>query len=68
MKIEMEYKELSYEQLTHNYKLNRKCSIEEGLYVTHNDGWELVTSYPSRDYTGEIGRSTMFVFRKGGKR
>lgn len=60
MRIEVPYKEMSYDQVTYNPKLDRKCGLDEGLYVMHHDGWELVTSYPSRNYA----ETTMFVFRR----
>jgi hypothetical protein len=60
------YKELTYEQLTYNHRLDRKCSVEEGLYVMHHDGWELVASYPSRNHAAQVGATTMFIFRSDG--
>jgi hypothetical protein len=59
MRIDVPYKEMSYEQLTYNPKTDRRFSVEDGLYVMHHDGWELVASYSS-----PVGATTMFIFRK----
>jgi hypothetical protein len=54
------YKTLSYEQITST--MHQTISFDEGLNSLSREGWELVTSFPSKGYAP--GCTTMFVFKR----
>jgi hypothetical protein len=56
-----DHKTMSYLQVTYDSVRDCRCSMDEGLDSLSDDGWELVTSYPTQGYVPE---AVMFVFRR----
>ncbi len=55
------HKTLSYEQILCATPQDREVPFDEGLDFLAREGWELVTSFPSKGYAP--GCTTLFVFR-----